>query len=195
MQHISNWANGIVVTVIIATILEMILPNGNNKKYIKTILSLYVLFAIIGPIIEFLGAGKYDFNKIIEEIKSKTEYKTFQINEVETNSNIEKIYKQKVEEDILSKLKVKGYDTIITALSINFENGEKYGTINEVSIKINKKLENQNIEKIEKVKINVSDNENNTITLEEKKEIKKYISSEYQVQMERVNILWRRVYV
>ena len=189
MQHISNWANGIVVTVIIATILEMILPNGNNKKYIKTILSLYVLFAIIGPIIEFLGAGKYDFNKIIEEIKSKTEYKTFQINEVETNSNIEKIYKQKVEEDILSKLKVKGYDTIITALSINFENGEKYGTINEVSIKINKKLENQNIEKIEKVKINVSDNENNTITLEEKKEIKKYISSEYQVQMERVNIL------
>ena len=33
MEWISKWAEGIIVAVIIATILEMIIPNGNSKKY------------------------------------------------------------------------------------------------------------------------------------------------------------------
>lgn len=38
MGWISSWAEQIVVAVIIATIIEMILPNGNNKKYIKAVI-------------------------------------------------------------------------------------------------------------------------------------------------------------
>ena len=35
VEWISNWAESIIVAVIIATIIEMILPEGNSKKYIK----------------------------------------------------------------------------------------------------------------------------------------------------------------
>lgn len=37
MEWFSSWAQGIVVAVIIGTIIEMILPEGSSKKYIKVV--------------------------------------------------------------------------------------------------------------------------------------------------------------
>ena len=34
IDFLKTWSNQIIVAVIIATILEMIIPDGNNKKYI-----------------------------------------------------------------------------------------------------------------------------------------------------------------
>lgn len=192
IQHINIWANGIIVAIIIATIIEMLLPNGNNKKYIKTILGLYVLFAIIGPVIDNFGGGKYNFNLILNEFKKKQDYQAFSENSIGANSNIEQIYKQKLEEDVKTKLKAKGYDVAITALSVNLINGENYGTINQINIKINKKLENTRINQIEKVEISISKEEKSSEVLDtEKEEIKKYISEEYGMETSKVNILWK----
>ena len=45
MEWFSSWAQGIVVAVIIGTIIEMILPEGNCKKYIKVVVrSIYSFF-------------------------------------------------------------------------------------------------------------------------------------------------------
>ena len=35
VKFINSWAQGIILGVIIATIIEMILPEGNNKKFVK----------------------------------------------------------------------------------------------------------------------------------------------------------------
>ncbi|MBD9105384.1 hypothetical protein EGW03_02815 [bacterium] len=35
LEWFRSWATGIVIAVIIATIIEMILPNSTSKKYIK----------------------------------------------------------------------------------------------------------------------------------------------------------------
>ena len=42
IDFIKQWENQIIVAIIIATIFEMILPNSNNKKYIKMIIGIYV---------------------------------------------------------------------------------------------------------------------------------------------------------
>lgn len=47
IDFLSNWAQGIIVAVIIATIIEMILPNGSSKKYVKVVVGIYILFTII----------------------------------------------------------------------------------------------------------------------------------------------------
>ena len=38
MEFLNTWLQGIIVAVVIASIIQMILPNGNNKKYIKVVL-------------------------------------------------------------------------------------------------------------------------------------------------------------
>lgn len=53
INNISSWAEQIIIAVIIATILEMILPKGNSKKYIKTVIGIYILYVIISPVITF----------------------------------------------------------------------------------------------------------------------------------------------
>ena len=47
LEIISVWAQGIIVSVIIATIIEMILPNSSNSKYIKVVIGVFILFNII----------------------------------------------------------------------------------------------------------------------------------------------------
>ena len=66
IKFISSWAGGIVLSVIIATILEMILPEGKNKKYIKTVIGVYILFAIISPIISKVTGKTIDTQRIFE---------------------------------------------------------------------------------------------------------------------------------
>lgn len=45
ISWISSWAQGIVVSVIIGTIIEMILPEGSSKKYIKIVIrSVYFIY-------------------------------------------------------------------------------------------------------------------------------------------------------
>ena len=53
----STWAKSIILAVIVSTIIQMILPEGNNKKYIKTVIGLYILFTIISPIISKISGG------------------------------------------------------------------------------------------------------------------------------------------
>ena len=42
IEWISDWAGSIIVAVIIGTIIEMILPSGNSKKYIKMVIGVYI---------------------------------------------------------------------------------------------------------------------------------------------------------
>lgn len=195
---ISNWISGVIVSVILATIIEMLIPNGNNKKYIKIIIGLFILFSIVGPILSkftniSIGQG---LNVNIEnDNKPKNEIAT-----QSTNKELEKIYKKNLEKDIKEKLQTKGYQVEIMALSVNLIEGENYGEINAVSIKVKETLQeeikNENTNKIinEVKEINISV-EN---TVQPKKEskidettreiIKAYISEEYHINKQNVNV-------
>ena len=56
---IRQWCEGIIIAVIISIIIEMIIPEGKNKKYIKVIIGVYIMFVSLTPILELLD---YDFN-------------------------------------------------------------------------------------------------------------------------------------
>ena len=44
INFLSTWAEQIIIAVIIATIIELILPNNKNKKYIQMVIGIYILF-------------------------------------------------------------------------------------------------------------------------------------------------------
>ena len=44
------------MAIIIGTVIEMILPEGNCKKYIKVVIGIYIVFTIVSPVItKFTG--------------------------------------------------------------------------------------------------------------------------------------------
>ena len=188
IEWISNWAGGIIVAVVIGTIIEMILPEGNSKKYIKMVIGVYILFTIVSPVItKFTGnsmqvSDVLDIDQYIEEAKNSVEvHNTL----VENNEqNIREMYISGIEDDMKAKLEAKGY--LVKNIELGISNDDTY-TINTIRLEIEKvkdeevnneidddnSKDNKNIEKVEKIeKVNIdSDNSlNNTESTNEEKD-------------------------
>lgn len=140
MDWISDWAGGIIVAVIIGTIIEMILPEGNSKKYIKVVIGVYVLFTIVSPIItKFTGknievSDILELDKYIEEAEESVKVQ----NTIQNNnqSSIMNMYASGIKDDMKAKIKAKGY--IVNSIDIGVADDESY-IIQYISLEVEKK--------------------------------------------------------
>lgn len=134
---IKQWCEGIIIAVVISIIIEMIIPDGKNKKYIKVIIGIYIMFASLSPILEFL---KYDFN--FNEIMDVSFVKTSQ----SFDNNIKDVYILGIEENLKCELESLGYvvENVKIYTDISYENIEKI----ELDIKKNNNENNDKIIKL-----------------------------------------------
>ena len=208
VEWLNNWAQGIIVSVIIATIIEMILPNGSSKKYVKVVVGLYILFTIISPAIKKFTSKDFNVNDLLdtkayEEQMAKSDEEISKKIEENNNRTIKDIYQSNLKSDIKAKLKDKGYDVLSTYIQIRDD--DNY-TIEFISLSVDKEETTQNTENseksntgsiqinaIEEVNIQIGENttkENNTtITSSEKQKIAQYISSTYDISIDNIEIL------
>lgn len=196
LGFISVWAQGIIVSVIIATIIEIILPDSSNSKYVKVVIGVFVLFSIVSPII-----NKFSNNKISNEINFDSYIKTSTSNSaIATNVNmnnedtIRKIYEENLKVDIKTKITQKGY--IVGNINLETLNNNEY-TLNKIDLKIiaKNKSTNQNsnsnvttiVENIENIRVDIGGSSKNkqeeksVISESEKRKLKEYLSSVYEV--------------
>jgi stage III sporulation protein AF len=198
LEWFKSWATGIVIAVIIATIIEMILPNSTSKKYIKIIIGIFIVYTIISPVIgSFKGEDLNNYIKVENYIQSNSN--ALKTNEVSDNaqSSIKKIYSQNLQNDLKTKLKEKGY--ISNNINISISNDDKYN-IERIDIKVDEKVTNSNqdekqvktiVDNIKAIKIKVKkdDSQNNAIITEnDKNEIKEYIKQIYQIDLNNINV-------
>lgn len=207
VEWISTWAQGIIVAVIIATIIEMILPNGNCKKYIKVVIGIYILFTIVSPVITKVTGNSFNISeelnldKFYEEASSKSTY-----NELNDNNsdNIKNIYIANLKTDIESKLKNKNY--YVLSCDIEIQNEETY-EINKIILTLEKEIntlqnteENNNIvntiAEVNEINIQISQNSQSNekedkkrkLTMYEKNEVKDYLQETYDIKKENIII-------
>lgn len=197
IKFINSWAQGIILAVIIATIIEIIIPEGNNKKYVKTVIGLYILFTIIYPLITKLSNDKFNFNSVIDNVTKEVSKYEDSTNSIETNTYIEETYKNKLIEDIKNKIEEKGYSVLNLNVYVETQNEEIYGQINSIVVEL-EKYEEENkevnsINNIEQINIKISNNveqikTEETVSKEEIKTLKEYLSNTYSVEKEKIHI-------
>lgn len=196
VKFINSWAQGIILGVIIGAIIEIILPEGNNKKFVKTVIGVYILFTIVHPLINAVSNKSINLNSIINNTTKEMEKQTGNIIAIETNSYIEDTYRNNLKENIRQTIKEKGYEVEEVNIYIETANEERYGQINTIVMKLTKldeKQENNEVDKIEKIDINISNKvqkkeENNKISEDEINNIKQYLYNTYSVEIERIHI-------
>lgn len=54
---LSEWLKEIVMIVLLAVFVDLILPNRSMQRYVKVVLSLLILLAILSPLVELLRSG------------------------------------------------------------------------------------------------------------------------------------------
>lgn len=190
---INTWAHGLIVAVIISVIIEMILPEGNNKKYVKIVLSMYILFTIIYPLVNRFKTRNININSIIENTNKEMQKYKINSSVIETNAYIEKSYKNNLENNITNILEEKGYKVLNLKVEIETKKNEKYAQINSMAINIKKKIQDNNVNAIEEVKINRLNNKNENknnenVSDDEIKLIKDFLENSYSVEQEKIHI-------
>lgn len=176
IEWITSWAQGIIIAVIIATIIEMIVPDGNCKKYIKVVIGVYILFSIISPVISkitgknFNISEEFNLEKFYEEADSKSIYNDLNSN---NSNNIMDIYITNLKSDITAKLKNKGYEVISCDIEIKDE--ETY-EIRSLKLSLKKISENngneeksgsgsnkvEKVEEVNEINIKIGESDNKT---------------------------------
>lgn len=194
IEFLSSWAQGIIVAVIIATLIEMILPNSSSKKYVKVVIGMYILFTIVSPIIKKLGGKDINLNTIniekYEQQISKSDNTISRKFEDNNTRSIKDIYVSNLKADISAKLKEKGYE--IDTSDIQIKDDENY-TIEKITLKLIKMKQKQ--EKNNEIVINtveignaISQKDSKTLSNDDKQEVKDYISETYDIDKKNINI-------
>lgn len=143
INFLSSWAEQVILAVIIATILELILPNSKNKKYVQMVIGVYVLFNIISPIIknkEKLVFSEIDLDKYITT-STKVEQSSM-------DARLEKIYLDELENNIKSKFKNVGIEIIKCTIDAGLDTTKKNAGIHSIDVKVKNVDDEKKISKI-----------------------------------------------
>lgn len=205
ISFISSWTQGIIVSVIIASIIEMILPDGNCQKYVKVVIGVFILFSIVSPVINKFTKKEINISSIVDVEKYSDAKQVSSTNlEVNTNLNIKQMYETNLKVDIKSKIESKGFK--VKDITINTSDDEYkiekidigiMGEINEESeVKNNKKSKNNVIgivDSIEKISVDISskvskEEKEYVISSKDANTLKEYLSNVYDVNTKNIFI-------
>lgn len=165
---IKSWCEGIIVAIIISIIIEMLVPDGNNKKYVKVVIGIYIIFVTLNPLFQLLNY-QFDFSSL--------KFETEEVNS-DLDENIKDVYIVGIEETIKKDLEELGYivNSVKVFVDINYENIEK------IEISISPKKDNVEIEPVIIGKDTIKENIDYSNVL-------KYFEENYSLEKDKVIFL------
>lgn len=135
-----GWTLSVLGISILGVLIDIILPEGNMQKYIKSIFSIFIIFVIVSPIVNF-DINNIKFNNIFYN-QSSVQLDQSYIQ----NFNIK--YKQSLEKTCENYLEEKGFSGVKVEIEINLENN--YLEIKKVELNLKNLVINSNSAHINK---------------------------------------------
>ena len=194
---LKKWIIDIVILFVLVSLVEIIIPNSNIKKYINVVTGLIIIIVIIAPFINLIDQS-YDIDNEV--------YKTIidDFISVETNESmllsvqeeqIKETYLNKIKEDI-EEIVNKESDYKAAQINISLDEGEEnYGSIKEVDlilknedIEESKSEEAINLINIEEIKINEAKQETDDLAEFQDNNIKNQIVEKYNLPEDKIRI-------
>ncbi|MGG1573685.1 stage III sporulation protein AF [Fictibacillus sp. NRS-1165] len=86
MNFLTDWISNIVLIILLAVIVDLLIPNSSFQKYIKMVVGLLLILAILNPILKIAGSN---VDKVFEAIGVE-----HQFNESDIKNSIEKNKKE-----------------------------------------------------------------------------------------------------
>lgn len=93
MGYLSIWIKGLITIVVLWSFVELLLPSADMKKYVRFAVGIIIMLTIIKPILNIKEIKIDDVN-----FPKQVEYSA-----KGTNEQIETVYKNKLENEVLSK--------------------------------------------------------------------------------------------
>ncbi|MCP1494173.1 stage III sporulation protein AF [Peribacillus frigoritolerans] len=201
MSFLAGWVSNIIIFVLLATVIDMLLPNSALQKYAKMVIGLLLIAIIITPI---LGLFNKDFDDILtaatsefEDQKKKdlgnlTEMKKKEIQATQGAYILKQMavdLQAEVEEELMAD-----YNMRISSIDVGVKNEEEPGVddLQNITISLEKAegKENSEIEAVAKVDINTDGpSTSNDANLDA---VKRFLATSWSVDEEIIEIAGER---
>lgn len=199
ISYLKKWITDIVVMFVFITLLEIILPSSNMKKYIDMIIGLLIIIVLINPFIKIISKD-IDIDKNIFSSMNKFNY------EYKDDTGFDLIKQEQISEAFINSIKRKVKDVLkdnasyfVQDVQITIEdnvNSDEYGAIKKMDLLLEEKEKEEkerndsikihNVEQIIVSTANSSKPEYREI--EDGDGIKKIISKDFGLSTEDINI-------
>jgi len=200
MNILKEWIINIVSICLIGVLFDIVMPNGNLKKYGRFIIGLVTLVVIISPILDLLDQlpqlEKYIASNVFDLNSKSFEYQSKIVSETQ-QSQVKKIFQANIENHIEQEIQREtGYNNVRARVELGNTDIQEMSGLDRIYIEIRKGEEG--IKPVEPVYINVNYSENSNQKKEnatdidsvETARIKKYVSEIYKIDPSKIYISW-----
>ncbi|SIQ30914.1 stage III sporulation protein AF [Peribacillus simplex] len=201
MSFLAGWVSNIIIFVLLATVIDMLLPNSALQKYAKMVIGLLLIAIIITPI---LGLFNMDFDDILtaatsefkdqekKDLGNLTEMKKKEIQATQ-GAYILKQMAGELQAEVEEELMV-DYNMKISSIDVGVKNEEEpdVDDLQNITISLEKAegKENSEIEAVAKVDINTdSPSTSNDANLDA---VKRFLATSWSVDEEIIEIAGER---
>lgn len=175
VDKLSNVASTLVAAIVMITIIEMILPSGNNKKYVKFFSGVILVMIVITPMISALNS---EIN--VEELVKQNQIEVLNVEQNVNHDYIYDSYNQNLKNDIVKRLEENGYKVMSIKLVTDKNTYEPSDL--EVVLKHDDGV-------IQPVVIDVFRNSNSSLSNYDKEVIKTIINTNYGIKKSNIEIV------
>ena len=189
ISFLKTWAESLIFAILCIVMIEMILPEGSHKKYIKVVLGVYLLLVLMNPLISKLTKTT-DLTNMLDMSQFAQE-NTWEVSSFNTDSELEYMTKESLKLEIERLLQQNGYQASQIEMEFEIKKDHTEIEMTKLSLKIEKD-QTEKIKQIEEVKIQVSDNqqeENQRLTAKEIAEVKEILASELGVKKKNIYLI------
>lgn len=201
VPFISSWLKDIVILFIIISIAELIMPNGNMKRYINLVIGLLIIFTVVSPFAKFIKLD-FDLDQAIFNYSKPNDL--INIDEkfyIQQEKQIEDLYKENISKEIIGLVEDKTkYKVVDISIGI-IDRKEKYGEIDYIKLIVNNikdtKTNKISIEKITPVYIDKNStsipipnkDSKDYVLNDEYDELEELLSNKYSIEKEKITVM------
>jgi stage III sporulation protein AF len=195
LGFLTEWITNIIVLVLLAGVIELLLPGNQFQSYIKMVIGLLILLAMLSPLFKLLNS---DMDQVFQAMDLPAVAKENEIkNSIEKNkSEIQGAHRAYILEQMAVPMKKqvqeelkKTYELEIVDLQIQTDSGTeplKLEDITGAKVVLAKHHEQAGISEVSEVDINISDAGNQAEKNEVPEEIVHFLASQWQLDSHQV---------
>lgn len=192
---LSSWSGQIIVALVVGSLLEMLVPKGKNKKYVKMLIGIYIIFCMVSPFTKINES--FSMDNIDKTIDKYIQQNTKEFGASSTDAELEELYIREVEKSITEDLAKIGYKVVKCKIVANLNSKINKSGIQSINIKVKKYIRQEApseidvVEDIEKVNISINTNEEENTTYIQNEDInviKNFILDKYEIEENKIHI-------
>ncbi len=195
MSFLTGWLTNIIVLILLATILEMLIPESGMKRYVKLAVSILLLLLILQPVLSIFSV---DIERMIANIETETDVSdqaTMNLINLQ-KTEIENGQRAYISEQIAVRLRedaneaLDRYDLIVTDVQVEWADQSELA-IESVDVYVKERKDTSNPSpRIIVEEIDIRTSQPLSIAHREEEAIRKLLSERWQMPEETILLTW-----